>query len=307
MRHATSVSAVVIATLSLVAANTLMSQERPDSSIRVEQSRGSQPYRDAVRRYLRQELPKIVNGKLAKSGDYAWQVSLGATKIPDTYYAHFCGGSVYSASIIVTAAHCVVGNSARDIVVTAGTITLGEGDMRRYVKRIIVKAGYNSRTQDMDIALLELAAPLTLTPGRVEAIPLLSLEDEPSALPVQAPLIVTGWGVTNESSNATSRSLQYAEVPFVANRTCNSPLANNGRITDAMLCAGYSNGGIDACYGDSGGALALKNVGQPKLVGIVSWGEGCARPEKYGVYTRVPVFAKWVGECATAPAACKND
>ena len=282
-------------------------QDKPDPLLKLEQSRGSTPYRDAFRRYLNKELPKIINGKLAKAGDYPWQVSLGAAKIPNSLYAHFCGGSIYSPTIIVTAAHCVVGNDPSDIVVTAGTLTLGEGDMRRYVSRIILRGDYSSKTQDNDIALLELSEPLTLTPGRVASIPLLGTAEEAASLPVNAPLVVTGWGVTKETGKTASRHLQYAELPFVSRQVCNGPLANNGAVTDSMLCAGYSKGGIDACYGDSGGALAVSATSQPKLAGIVSWGEGCAHPQKYGVYTRVPVFASWVAACAAGQAGCKKE
>ena len=75
-----------------------------------------------------------------------------------------------------------------------------------------------------------------------------------------------------------------------------------------MLCADFSEGGIDACQGDSGGGLTLIPAPPqtPKLTGIVSWGDGCARPEKYGVYTDVAQFAGWVAACVAALPVCKD-
>jgi len=62
-----------------------------------------------------------------------------------------------------------------------------------------------------------------------------------------------------------------------------------------MVCAGYREGGTDACQGDSGGPL----VAGGRLIGIISWGEGCARPGKYGVYTEVRHYAEWIETAGT--------
>ena len=82
-----------------------------------------------------------------------------------------------------------------------------------------------------------------------------------------------------------------AEVPLVSKQTCQR--AYPGELDDTMLCAGYAQGGVDACQGDSGGPLVCEFSGKWYLVGITSWGRGCADPNKYGVYAKVPVFMSW--------------
>src|ERR1043166_2831951 len=69
----------------------------------------SEPYKEAVRRFLTRQSPKIVGGKIARDGAFPWQVSLGVAWIADPFQSHFCGGTVVAPAWIVTAAHCAVG------------------------------------------------------------------------------------------------------------------------------------------------------------------------------------------------------
>ena len=113
-------------------------------------------------------------------------------------------------------------------------------------------------------------------------------------------LEVTGWGRTSEGGT-TSETLQKASVPYVATATCNAPDAYGGKVRTGMLCAGFATGGVDACQGDSGGPLVLKRMDQPPvLIGVVGWGEGCARKLKYGVYTRVSAYRTWIDPIISA-------
>jgi len=101
------------------------------------------------------------------------------------------------------------------------------------------------------------------------------------------------------------RDLRFVDVPFVARGACNRPLAYDGRITDNMICAGQAVGGQDSCQGDSGGPLTVNTQTTPKLAGVVSWGDGCARPNKVGVYARVANYAPWIAACIAKPSECK--
>lgn len=263
---------------------------------------GSEPYREAIRKYLAHEEPKIIGGKLAPPGTFPWQVSLSVASIPNPLYAHFCGGSVYSASWIVTAAHCVTGNATSDITVIAGTHKLGVGDVRAQLARIFIRTDYNSATKDNDVALLQLASPLHLG-ADIQPVPLVNGPAEDSVLRKNVTLFVVGWGATREGGKVVS-ALRYVALPFVARTDCNLPQAYNGRITESMLCAGMRSGTADACQGDSGGPLTVGTAISAKLVGIVSWGEGCGEPNKVGIYARVPKYSEWIATCVAKPEEC---
>jgi secreted trypsin-like serine protease len=295
---------VAATTLCVVFAGDALAQQRPrDTTLMDELIGGSRPYREAVARMLRKEEPKIVGGKVAPAGAYPWQVSLGISWAADPYRAHFCGGSVYSMTWIVTAAHCVEDTSPKDVIVSAGTNVLGKGGARRNVKRIIVKSDYNSGTMDNDVALIELIDPLVLGEN-VKAVQLVGPADEPTGVIPKAPVTVVGWGATVEGGEKV-RDLRYVEVPVLDRTTCNRPLVYDNAITDNMLCAGVLAGGQDSCQGDSGGPLTINTTVDPRLAGIVSWGEGCARPNRPGVYTRVAKYTAWIEKCVVAPNECK--
>jgi secreted trypsin-like serine protease len=262
----------------------------------------SEPYREAVRRYLQRQQPKIVGGKIAADAAYPWQASLGVAWISDPFGAHFCGGSVLNATWIVTAAHCLVGLTPERVVVTAGTNVLGVGGARINAKRLIVKSDYDRKTSDNDVALIELFNPLPMG-QRIRAISLVDAKTEADLLHEDTPLIVVGWGAT-QSGGSSVRDLRYVEVPLASRTVCNGALAYAGRITENMICAGVTAGGVDSCQGDSGGPLSVAAGSEVRLAGIVSWGEGCARPNKYGVYTRSAKYANWVSACVAKPDDC---
>lgn len=142
-------------------------------------------------------------------------------------------------------------------------------------------------TQENDIALVRLSGR-----PKGQAIP---LQNRQQSVPVGEPLEVTGWGTTSEGGEAARRLLK-ASVPYVDNATCNAPDVYAGAIKAGMMCAGFRDGGVDSCQGDSGGPLVWRTKDGPVLVGVVSWGDGCARKLRYGVYTRAASYADWIGK-----------
>ncbi|TMW39206.1 hypothetical protein DOY81_015714, partial [Sarcophaga bullata] len=97
-----------------------------------------------------------------------------------------------------------------------------------------------------------------------------------------------GWGYTDLNNPEPPQQLRVAEVPIVNQDLCNRQMGY--RITKRMICAGFQSGGIDACTKDSGGPL----IANGKLIGIVSWGDDCALPNKPGVYARVSELRGWI-------------
>lgn len=217
--------------------------------------------------------PKIVGGTVAGSSDNPFQVALLTRSVANNFNAQFCGGTLHKANVVVTAAHCVEGLSASQIQVLTGTRRLDGSGVRRNVSSIRIHPSWNTRTFDYDVAVLRLTTSAT-------GIPLASLTSSDGT--VGTGLLVTGWGALSEGGSFPV-DLRKVTVPLADRTNCNDSNSYNGQITTRMLCAGRDSGGIDSCQGDSGGPLTRGSA----LVGIVSWGQGCARANKFGVYARV--------------------
>ncbi len=241
----------------------------------------------------------IVGGTDVAIADTPWQISLQQGGF------HFCGGSIISERWIVTAQHCVEGESASRLSVLAGTTRLsraGEGQLRR-VSRIIVVAGYTGPDRGKDIALLELSQPLTFT-DRVQPIALAVAADNAAAAGTVAS--VTGWG-TIRSGGSSPDGLRGVDVPMVT--LASAQRVYRERLTEDQVAAGGS--GRDSCQGDSGGPLTVNTARGRVLVGVVSWGYGCGDPGVPGLYANVPFYASWIstqtgvslgGQSTTPPA-----
>ena len=155
------------------------------------------------------------------------------------------------------------------------------------VLEIIVHQEYGRQLfYSNDIALLKLANAVNLN-NQVGAA---CLPDMNLSL-VGKTCWITGWG-TLYSGGIQPNTLMQAQVPVVSKQVC--LLAFPNQLDDTMLCAGTRFGGVDACQGDSGGPLVCEFSGRWFLVGITSWGRGCAAPNTYGVYANVRVFLPWI-------------
>jgi len=245
--------------------------------------------------------PRIVGGGPADPGEYPWQVALVRGSTSDLYNDQFCGGSLIAPQWVLTAAHCITDGTgnvrpASYLDAVAGIYNLATpaaGYQRRDVLQIIRHPSYNDSTFNHDLALLKLATPVSIGGSGATKTAIIPLVPASIGDLAGVNSWVTGWGNT-ESTPLWPTQLYEVQVPIIANSVCNNASHYNGSITSNMLCAGFDAGGHDSCQGDSGGPLIVSHSGQWKLAGIVSWGDGCADPNRQGVYTRVSQYVSWI-------------
>lgn len=217
---------------------------------------------------------EIVGGQPAKLGQLPHQAHLFRDG------AGGCGGTIVSKRHIVTAAHCVPQTDPSVYYVLLGGLKWSEGDKYNVVKRIPIK-NYDDATTDYDVAVMVLDKDIKFGPN-VKAANLATTAPAAGTMAT-----VSGWGILteDEGNDGGVPDLMYVDVPIVDHEECKKDyLKNNaGDITSRMICAGYKEGGKDSCSGDSGGPLVVNNT----LVGVVSFGQGCAEPDYPGVYADV--------------------
>ncbi|XP_060941497.1 coagulation factor IXb [Limanda limanda] len=240
---------------------------------------------------------RIVGGDEAKPGEIPWQ----GTLITNASGAEtpFCGASLLNELWVITAAHCLVLN---DIPKKGFFVRVGEHDMKvvegqerdHLVAEQHIHPSYNRQksTYDHDIALLKLATPVELSNQR-RPICLGPKDFTEDLLREPSNSMVSGWG-TQALNGLVATKLRRLEVPYVDRTECKK--SSQYIITRFMFCAGFKTENKDSCQGDSGGPHTSNYKGTRFLTGIVSWGEGCAKREKYGVYTRVSRYYAWISE-----------
>ncbi|KAG3290531.1 plasminogen, transcript variant X2 [Ictidomys tridecemlineatus] len=224
---------------------------------------------------------RVVGGCVANAHSWPWQISLRTR-----FGRHFCGGSLISPEWVLTAAHCLEKSSRP----SSYKVILGahrEVNLEPHVQDIEVAKLFLEPTR-ADIALLKLSRPATITD---KVIPI-CLPSPNYVVADRTECYITGWGETQGTSGAGF--LKEAHLPVIENKVCNRYEYLNGRVKPTELCAGHLDGGTDSCQGDSGGPLVCFEKDKYILQGVTSWGLGCARPNKPGVYVRVSRFVNWI-------------
>lgn len=262
--------------------------------------------------------PDVVNGRPPVAGEFGFLAAVKATARPGESYV--CGGSFVSPTQIVTAAHCFYDPDGRRITTVAAAP--GDGTSWPYsssfvsASKVDIHSGYSPSGEAYDIALVTLSRPVT----GVSTVTIPTLAQWSSLTTGGSAVASAGWGTTSSGGNSPDDFL-VADLKVIPSAVCGNAGSTYrvGSVTyegiggsfdaDQMICAGgatTSGRAIDTCQGDSGGPL----VSGTTLVGIVSWGIGCAGYDEGqairltpGVYTRLGTFLPWLADRGIGPSA----
>ncbi|KAL6257052.1 hypothetical protein P5V15_011987 [Pogonomyrmex californicus] len=232
--------------------------------------------------------PKIVGGRLARRGEFPFQVSLQDIKTEH----HFCGGSIINQNYVLTAAHCLTEKDIKEISVNVGTTDLTKPHSIYLVASSYIHEEYNaSNSWINDIALLKLKTPFVFS-SLVSPVP----------LPIQDQLVsdraigmVSGFGRLDLLGNST-KQLYVADIIIAKHKYCKDKYWDTSSIPiyPTQICAFDPVTRKGSCHGDSGGPLTVYG----ELIGIISWGSGCGDTKFPNVFTRVPSYINWINEHA---------
>ncbi|WP_405773769.1 S1 family peptidase [Streptomyces sp. NBC_01538] len=220
----------------------------------------------------------IVGGTTTTAATYPFVM-----QITDASQNQFCGGTLVSATKVVTAAHCMVDETTSSVRVVGGrTFLNGTNGTVSRVTKIWIHPDYTGAEQGDDLAVLTLATSMPYTTA-----PFVT-SSQTGVYAAGTTARVIGWGDTSSGGSA-SNQLRTATLPTVSDASCTRSYGSR-YIKSDMVCAGFTSGGVDSCQGDSGGPLIIGGV----LAGIVSWGDGCAAAGFPGLYTRLTTYSNLV-------------
>ncbi|CAH2098069.1 unnamed protein product [Euphydryas editha] len=224
----------------------------------------------------REDWERIVGGTKAPNGSVPYQVSLRTWGV-----RHFCGASLITPRVILTAAHCVDRLKPQYFKAIVGTNQLRSGGTAYAIRKIVQHENYDNEEIKNDIAIVFTEKEVQFS-DTVDAI---ELNDEPVEKGEE--LLLTGWGTTSYPGHLPNDLMQL-ELKAISYEECKEAHKNVNAVFETQLCA-LTKAGEGACHGDSGGPL----VREGRQVGIVSWGVPCAKG-KPDVYTKVEAFMDWI-------------
>ncbi|XP_008947089.1 PREDICTED: hepatocyte growth factor activator [Merops nubicus] len=238
--------------------------------------------------------PRIVGGSSSLPGSHPWTAAIYIGE-------SFCGGSLIQTCWVVSAAHCFANSPLKSTI----TVVLGQHIFNKTtdvtqtfeIEKYILHPQYSVfNPTEHDIALIKLKKNGQRCAVKSQFVQPICLPESNTVFPDQFKCQISGWGHRHENVSGYSSVLQETLVPIIPEEKCRSPEIYGKEMTENMFCAGYFDSKSDACQGDSGGPLACEENEISYLYGVISWGDGCGRVNRPGVYTRVTNYVNWINE-----------
>ncbi|CAF1023716.1 unnamed protein product [Brachionus calyciflorus] len=255
---------------------------------------------DECGKTFKQPNVKIVGGIQAVPNSWPSMVFIKVFTVFNTQF--YCGATLINRDTLLTAAHCLPKYGSFLPTVKA---YLGYNDVSYVLKGFGTAEGIEVNSQSVkihpeydedtfvnDIAIIKLAKQVQFN-EKIQPACLPSSRTYPDK--INLPVYAVGWGTTDPNVSKNIAILRNVKLTLYGKESCRTYTDFN---IDIQICAGELAGGKDTCQGDSGGPLFFKdnynNEEKNVLLGITSYGQGCALKNTPGVYTRVGNYLTWI-------------
>ncbi|NXK50180.1 UROK protein, partial [Chauna torquata] len=245
---------------------------------------------------------KIVGGSQAEVESQPWIAGIFQNIRGNNHF--LCGGSLIDPCWVLTAAHCFNDPSKNVQDKSVYKVFLGksmlnvtdENEQVFMVDEIISHPDFTDVTggNENDIALIRIRTDSGQCAVESKYVRTVCLPEKNLNLYDNTQCEIAGYGKQDFYDIFYAQRLMSASVNLISQKKCRFEYYDDIRVTDNMVCAGDSAWATDACKGDSGGPMVCEHNGRMMLYGIVSWGDGCAKKNKPGVYTRVTRYLSWI-------------
>ncbi|KFQ28766.1 Urokinase-type plasminogen activator, partial [Mesitornis unicolor] len=245
---------------------------------------------------------KIVGGSHAEVESQPWVAGIFQNIRGVDHF--LCGGSLIDPCWVLTAAHCFNNPSKNPQSKSVYKVFLGKSilnvtddkEQEFMVDSIISHPDFTDDTggNENDIALLRIRTTSGHCAAESRYVRTVCLPEKNLYLRDNTRCEIAGYGKQDFYDIYYAQRLMSANVNLISQTKCKYEYYDNIRVTDNMVCAGDPMWMTDACKGDSGGPMVCEHNGRMTLYGIVSWGDGCAKENKPGVYTRVTRYLNWI-------------